>query len=63
MLKKEGIMETNQGFKDVILSEYITADLITNYKLFDLYIFNFSAKNILDKEYSRPMNIKLLKIF
>ena len=48
----------NQGFKDVILSEYITADLITNYKLFDSYIFNFSAKNILDKEYSEAYEYK-----
>ena len=59
MLVKEGIMENvNQGFKDGILSEYITADLITNYKLFDLTFLISQQKNILDKEYSEAYEYK-----
>jgi len=63
---------TNNNFEDVILSEYLTADLITNYKLFNAYNLNISAKNILNKKYSeayeykapgRSMNLKLRKQF
>jgi len=63
---------TNNNFEDVILSEYLTADLITNYKLFNAYNLNISAKNILNKKYSeayeykapgRSVNLKLKKQF
>ena len=62
----------NNNFEDVILSEYLTADLITNYKLFNAYNLNISAKNILNKKYSeayeykapgRSINLKLRKQF
>ena len=39
---------TNNNFKDVILSKYVVADLVTNYKLFNAYNLNISAKNILE---------------
>ena len=63
---------TNNNFEDVILSEYLTADLIINYKLFNAYNLNISAKNIFNKKYSeayeykapgRSMNLKLRKQF
>ena len=63
---------TNNNFEDVILSEYLTVDLITNYKLFNAYNLNISAKNILNKKYSeayeykapgRSVNLKLKKQF
>ena len=62
----------NNNFEDVILSEYLTADLIMNYKLFNAYNLNISAKNIFNKKYSeayeykapgRSMNLKLRKQF
>jgi vitamin B12 transporter len=46
------------GFEDVILSHYIVADLVTNYKLFDTYNFNISAKNILDARYEEAFEYK-----
>lgn len=49
---------TNNGFKDVILSNYVVADLVTNYKLFDAYNLNISAKNILDARYSEAYEYK-----
>jgi len=49
---------TNNGFTDVILSKYVVADLVTNYKLFDTYNLNISAKNILDKRYSEAYEYK-----
>ena len=49
---------TNNGFKDVILSNYVVADLVTNYKLFDTYNLNISAKNILDKRYNEAYDYK-----
>ena len=49
---------TNNGFEDVILSEYLVADLITNYKLFNTYDLNISAKNILNEEYSEAYEYK-----
>ena len=49
---------TNNGFTDVILSKYVVADLVTNYKLFDTYNLNISAKNILDKRYSEVYEYK-----
>ena len=49
---------TNNGFKDVILSNYVVADLVTNYKLFDTYNLNISAKNILDARYSEAYEYK-----
>ena len=62
----------NNNFEDVILSEYLTADLIINYKLFNAYNLNISAKNISNKKYSeayeykapgRSINLKLRKQF
>ena len=49
---------TNNGFEDVILSEYLVADLITNYKLFNTYDLNISAKNILNEKYSEAYEYK-----
>jgi vitamin B12 transporter len=49
---------TNNGFKDVILSNYVVADLVTNYNLFGTYNLNISAKNILDKVYSEVYEYK-----
>ena len=49
---------TNNGFEDVILSNYFTADYILNYKLFEAYNLNFSAKNIFDKNYSEAYEYK-----
>ena len=46
------------GFEDVILSHYVVADLVTNYKLFDTYNFNISAKNILDARYEEAFEYK-----
>ncbi len=46
------------NFQDVILSNYLVADLIFNYKLFDDYNLNISAKNILDKRYSEAYEYK-----
>jgi vitamin B12 transporter len=48
----------NNNFEDVILSKYLVLDLVTNYKLFDTYDFNISAKNILDKSYSEAYEYK-----
>jgi vitamin B12 transporter len=58
----------NNEFMDVTLSRYFVADLVTNYKLFDTYNLNVSAKNILGSghetvyEYkapSRSLNFRL----
>ena len=48
----------NQSFQDVILSDYFTADYNLNYKIFNTYNFNFSAKNIFDKKYSEAYEYK-----
>jgi vitamin B12 transporter len=48
----------NNSFKDVILSDYMVVDLVTNYKLFDTYNLNISAKNILNKGYSEAYEYK-----
>ncbi len=50
--------DINQGFTDVILSQYVTADYIINYKIFDTYNLNLSAKNITDREYSEAYEYK-----
>ena len=49
---------TNQGFEDVILSKYLTADLVTNIDLYNNYSFNISASNIFDKRYSEAYEYK-----
>ncbi len=49
---------TNQGFEDVILSKYFTADLVTNIDLYNDYDLNISAANIFDKEYSEAYEYK-----
>ncbi len=49
---------TNNSFEDVILSKYLVADWVTNYKLFDTYDLNISAKNIFDKRYSEAYEYK-----
>ena len=48
----------NNNFEDVILSNYFTADYIINYKFFDTFDFNVSAKNIFDKDYSEAYEYK-----
>jgi vitamin B12 transporter len=49
---------TNNSFEDVILSHYVVADLVINYKLFNTYNLNISAKNILDERYSEAYEYK-----
>jgi vitamin B12 transporter len=49
---------TNNNFTDVVLSNYIVADLLTDFKLFDAYNLNISAKNILDARYSEAYEYK-----
>ena len=49
---------TNNNFEDVILSNYLVTDFVINYKLFNTYDFNMSAKNILDKRYSEAYEYK-----
>ena len=49
---------TNNNFEDVILSNYFTTDYILNYKLFNNYNLNLSAKNIFDKNYSEAFEYK-----
>ena len=49
---------SNNNFEDVILSDYMIIDLVTNYKLFDIYNLNISAKNILNKGYSEAYEYK-----
>ena len=49
---------TNNSFEDVILSNYFTADYILNYKLFNNYNLNLSARNIFDKNYSEAYEYK-----
>jgi vitamin B12 transporter len=49
---------SNNNFEDVILSDYMVIDLVTNYKLFDTYNLNISAKNVLDKGYSEAYEYK-----
>jgi vitamin B12 transporter len=48
----------NNNFKDVILSDYMVVDLVTNYKFFDAYNLNISVKNILNKTYSEAYEYK-----
>lgn len=48
----------NNGFKDVILSNYFTADYIMNYKIYDTYSLNMSAKNMFNKNYSEAYEYK-----
>ena len=48
----------NNSFEDVILSNYLTADYILNYKLLDTYNLNISARNITDKRYSEAFQYK-----
>ena len=48
----------NNSFEDVILSNYLTADYILNYKLFDTYNLNISARNITDMRYSEAYQYK-----
>ncbi len=49
---------TNNNFEDVILSNYFTADYILNYKIFDSYNLNISARNITDQRYSEAYEYK-----
>ncbi len=48
----------NNSFEDVILSNYFTADYFLNYKMFNAYNLNISAKNIFDKRYSEAYEYK-----
>jgi len=49
---------TNNGFEDVMLSNYVVADLIMKYKLLGTYNLNISVKNILDARYSEAYEYK-----
>ena len=63
---------SDNGFKQVILAEYLLINLSADYKLLDGYKLNFSLKNLLDESYSevnnyntlgRSSNLKLYKQF
>ncbi len=56
--ERRDLGNTKNNFEDVILSNYLVADLIFNYKLFNYYNLNISAKNILDKRYSEAYEYK-----
>ena len=56
--ERRDLGNSKNNFEDVILSNYLVADLIFNYKLFDDYNLNISAKNILDKRYSEAYEYK-----
>ena len=60
------------SFNDQILDEYLLLDLKSSYKLFEGYNFDFSVKNLFDKNYEnsflysgtpRTMNISLKKSY
>ena len=44
---------TNNGFKDVVLEDYITFNLSSTYKLFNNYNLHFNAINIFDEIYEQ----------
>ncbi len=56
--ERRDLGNTNNNFEDVILSKYFTVDYFLNYKIFDTYNLNISAKNILDKRYSEAYEYK-----
>ena len=43
----------NNSFKDVILEDYTTINLRSNYRLYDTYDLSFDAKNIFDDNYEQ----------
>jgi vitamin B12 transporter len=45
--------DTNNSFKDVILEDYTTINLRSNYRLYDTYDLSFDAKNIFDDNYEQ----------
>jgi len=45
--------DSNNSFKDVILEDYTTINLKSNYRLFDTYDLIFDAKNIFDDNYEQ----------
>ena len=62
----------NNSFKDVILEDYTTINLISNYRLYDTYDLTFDAKNIFDDNYEqshayssvgRSFNIGLRRVY
>ena len=42
---------TNNGFADVILDDYVTLNYSAKYRLYDTYDFFFNANNIFDQNY------------
>ena len=44
---------TNNSFKDVILEDYLTFNITSNYKLFDTYNIYLNAINIFDDNYEQ----------
>jgi vitamin B12 transporter len=45
--------DSNNSFKDVILEDYTTINLRSNYRLYDTYDLSFDAKNIFDDNYEQ----------
>jgi vitamin B12 transporter len=45
--------DSNNGFNDVILEDYTTINLRSNYRLYDTYDLTFDAKNIFDDNYEQ----------
>jgi outer membrane cobalamin receptor len=43
----------NNSFKDVILEDYTTINLTSNYRLYDTYDLFFNAQNIFDDNYEQ----------
>ena len=47
---------TDYGFKDQILDEYLLVDLANSYKLGEGLKFNFSLRNVFDKNYEDALD-------
>ena len=63
---------TNNGFADIILDDYITFDYSANYRLFNTYNLFFNAKNLFDQNYEeaymystmgRSFNLGLRRVY
>ena len=70
--ERREVGNTNNGFADVILKEYILFDVASSYNLWDSYKIDFSLRNIFDEgyeqayEYSgmeRAINFDIRKVF
>ena len=51
---------TNNGFADVILDDYITVNYLADYKINNQYNLSFSATNIFDENYEQAYQYSTL---